>query len=105
MAKNIQDQLVLEMEKLEKIEKQEHRWIRQSRLSLVSLDKIRPHMKRLLHTTKEKIQLMGPDMRNIFNLNINQKVENFLSLKTLTIDIQKVLFTWEEFQHQLEITT
>ena len=54
-------------------------------------------MKILLDISEEKVQLLGPDMRNIFNLNIHQKVENLSSLTTLTIDIQKVLHTWEEF--------
>ena len=103
MEKEIQDQLVLEMENLDKLEKQEHQWIDQARPSLVSLDKIHPHMKRLLETIEEKTQLLGPDMSNIFNMNIHQKVENLSSLTTLTIDIQKVLYTWEKFQHQLAI--
>ena len=44
-------------------------------------------------------------MNNIFDLHIQQKMENLSSLTTLTIDIHKEIRTWEEFQHQLEITT
>ena len=54
-------------------------------------------MKRLLEAAEEKAQLLGPDMSNIFNMDMHQKVENLSSLITLTIDIQKVLLTWEEF--------
>ena len=48
MLKTIQDQLVLEMEKLETLEKQEHQWISESRPSLISIDKIPTYMKILL---------------------------------------------------------
>ena len=97
MVKTIQDHLVLEMENLEKLEKQEHQWIKQAITNLVKLYKILPHMKRLLDNGKEKVQLLGPDMSKIFNLSIHQKVENLSSITTLTIYIQKVLRTWEEF--------
>ena len=60
-------------------------------------------MKILLDTIKEKSQILGLDMSNIVNLNIHQKMANLSSITTLTIDVQKALRTWEEFQHQLEI--
>ena len=104
MEKTIQDQLVLEMEKLDKLEKQEHQCISQTNPILVSLDKIHPHMKKLLDTAEEKAQLLGPNMSNILDLNIQQKMAKLSSLTTLTIDIQKALRTWEEFQHQLVVT-
>ena len=97
MVQTIQDQLMLEMVKLEKLEKQEHQWISQARPSLVSLEKILPHMKILLETVKDKEKILGLDMRNIFNIDMHQKVENLSSLTTLTIDIQNALRTWEEF--------
>ena len=84
MANIIWDQLVLEMEMLEKLEKQEHQWNNQARPSLVSLDKIFPHMKRLLEDAKEKAQFLGLDTSNIFNIDIHQKIENLSSLTTLT---------------------
>ena len=62
-------------------------------------------MKRLLEAVKEKTQILGTNMSNIFDIDIHQKVENLSSLTTLTIDIKKALRTWEEFKHQLEITT
>ena len=80
---------MLEMENLEKLEKQEHQWINQPRPSLINLDKIRSYM---------KILLLGTNMRNIFNIYIHQKSDNLSSLSALTIDIQKALRTWEEFQ-------
>ena len=58
MVKTIQDQLVLEMAKLEKLEKQEHQWNSQDKPSIASLDKIHPHMKILLDTVEEKSQLL-----------------------------------------------
>ena len=96
MEKTIQDEHVLEMEKLDKLEKQENQWNNQSNPSLFSLDKICPHMKRLLDTIKEKAQLLGPDMSKTVDLNIQQKIANLSSFITLTIDIQKALHTWED---------
>ena len=104
MEKTVQDQLMLEMEKLDKLEKQEHQWISQANPILVSLEKICSHMKILLDTVKEKKQLLGPNMSKIVNLNIHQKLENLSTLTTLIIDIQKEIHAWGEFQHQLEIT-
>ena len=61
-------------------------------------------MKIILDTSEEKEELLGPDMSNIVEFNIQQKMMNLSSLTTLTIDIHKVLCTWVEFQHQLAIT-
>ena len=61
-------------------------------------------MKRLLEAAKEKDQFMGPDMEIIVELSIQEKMSTLSSITTLTIDIQKVLQSWEEFQHQLAIT-
>ena len=83
------------MEKLEKLEKQEHQWISQAKPRLVSINKILPYMKILLEAVDEKTQLLRPDMSNIFNIDIHQKVDSFSILTTLTIDIQKALHTWE----------
>ena len=44
MTKTIDDQLVLEIHKLEKLEKEERQWISQSRLSLSNVDNIRPQL-------------------------------------------------------------
>ena len=61
-------------------------------------------MKRLLDTAAEKAQFMGPDMENITDLFIREKMATLSSITTLTIDIQKVLQNCSEFQHQLAIT-
>ena len=47
---------------------------------------------------------MGPDMERIADLSIQEKMLTLSSLTTLTIDIQKVLQSWTEFQHQLAVT-
>ena len=68
------------------------------------LDTICPQMKRLLETAEEKEQFMGPDMERIADLSIREKMSKLSSITTLTIDIQKVLQNWTEFQHQLAVT-
>ena len=57
-----------------------------------------------LETTEEKDQFMGPDMERIEKLSIQEKMLILWSLTTLTIDIQNVLQSWMEFQHQLAVT-
>ena len=47
---------------------------------------------------------MGPDMERIADLSIQENMSTLSSIITLTIDIQKVLQSWAEFQHQLVIT-
>ena len=61
-------------------------------------------MQRLLLIVEEKRQILGTDMINILSIDMHQKVENLSNLITLTIDIQKALHTWEEFQHKFSIT-
>ena len=61
-------------------------------------------MKRLRETVEEKDQFFGPDMERIANLSIQENMSTLSSLPTLTIDIQKVLQSWTEFQHQLAVT-
>ena len=61
-------------------------------------------MKKLLETAEEKDQFMGPDMERIADLSIEEKMLTLSSITTLTIDIQKVLQSWIEFQHQLVVT-
>ena len=53
---------------------------------------------------KEKHQFLGPDMERIADLSIQENMSTFSSLTTLTIDIQRVLQSWIEFQHQLAVT-
>jgi len=61
-------------------------------------------MKILLETVEEKDQLMVPDMERIADLSIQEKMSTLSSITTLTIDIQKVLQSWTEFQQQLAVT-
>ena len=60
-------------------------------------------MKRLFEIAEEKDQFMGPNMERIAKLSIQEKMSILSSLTTLTIDIQKVLQSWMEFQHQLAV--
>ena len=62
-------------------------------------------MKRIFETAEEKDQFMGPDIERIAELSIQEKMSILSSLTTLTIDIQKVLQSWMEFQHQLAVTS
>ena len=59
----------------------------------------------LLEEAKEKDQLIGPDMEKIVEVSIAEKMSILLSLTTLTIDIQKILQSWTDFQHHLAVTT
>ena len=61
-------------------------------------------MKRLLETAEEKDRFMGPDMERTAELSIQENMSILSSLTTLTIDIQKILQSWTEFQHQLTVT-
>ena len=56
-------------------------------------------MKSILEIVEEKDQFMGPDMEMIADLSIQEKMSTLSSITTLTIDIQKVLQNWTEFQH------
>ena len=46
---------------------------------------------------------MGPDMGKIAEISIQEKRSILSSLTTLTIDIQKFLQSWTDFQHQLAV--
>ena len=47
---------------------------------------------------------MGPDMERIAEIDIQEKMSILSSLNTLTVDIQKILQSWMDFQHHLEVT-
>ena len=47
---------------------------------------------------------MGPDMERIVEVSILEKMSILSGLTTLTIDIQKVLQSWTDFQHHLTVT-
>ena len=61
-------------------------------------------MKRLIHAAEEKNQFLGPNMENIAEIPMSEKMSILSSLTTLTIDIQKALQSWTDFQHHLAIT-
>ena len=61
-------------------------------------------MKRLLDAAEEQNQLLGPNMEHIVEKPMAEKMSILSSLTTLTIDIQKALQTWTNFQHHLAIT-
>ena len=47
---------------------------------------------------------MGPNMERIAKVSISKKMLILSSLTTLTIDIQKILQSWTDFQHHLAVT-
>ena len=61
-------------------------------------------MKRLLDAAEEQNQMLGPNMEHITEMPMAGKMSILSNLTTLTIDIQKSLQTWIDFQHQLAIT-
>ena len=46
---------------------------------------------------------MGLDMEKIVEVSIPKKMSILSSLTTLTINIQKILQSWADFQHQLAV--
>ena len=95
---------MLETTKLQKLERESHQWVHQAIPNLEKVDIICPQMKQLIETAEEKDQFMGPDMERIAEISISEKMSILSSLTTLTIDIQKILQSWTEFQHQLAMT-
>ena len=69
--------------------------------NLEKLDIICPQMKRIRETAEEKDQFMGPDMERIAEISMPKKMSILSNLTTLTIDIQKILQSWTNFQHHL----
>ena len=61
-------------------------------------------MKRLIDAAEEQNQDLGPNMKKIVETPISEKMSVLSSLTTLTIDIQKALQSWMDFQHHLAIT-
>ena len=75
--------------------------------ALPNLDKfniIYPQMKRLIDATKEQNHSLGPNMEKIAEVPLSEKMSALSSLTTLSIDIQKALQSWIDFQHNLAIT-
>ena len=47
---------------------------------------------------------MGHDMERIAEVSISEKMSILLGLTTLTMNIQKILQSWIDFQHHLVVT-
>ena len=62
-------------------------------------------MKQLIDVAEEQNESLGPNMEKITEVPISEKMLVLSSLTTLTIDIQKSLQSWTDFQHHLSITT
>ena len=56
-------------------------------------------MRQIFETAEEKDPFMGPDMENIAELSIQEKMLILSSLTTLKIDIQNILQSWTTFEH------
>ena len=95
----------METTKLHKLEWEAHQWVHQAIPNLEKVDIIFLQMKRLVETSKEQDQFMGPDMERIVEVSISEKMSILSSLTTLTIDIQNILQIWKYFQHHLVVTT
>ena len=100
----IEEQIVLKTTKLQKLEREAHQWVQQALPNLEKVDIIFPQMKQLIDTAEEQNQFMGPNMEKIAEVPISEKMSVLSSLTTLTIDIQKALQSWTDFQHHLAIT-
>ena len=94
---------MLETNKLQKLEWEAHQWVQQALPNLEKVDIICPQMKRLIETAEEQNQFMGPNMEKIAEFPILEKMSVLSNLTTLTIDIQKSLQSWTNFQHHLTI--
>ena len=66
----IEDQIVLEIAKLQKLEREAHQWVQQAIPNLEKVDIICPQTRRLLETAEEKDQFMGHDMEKIVEFPI-----------------------------------
>ena len=104
LRKTLEEQIVMESSKLQKLEREAHQWVQQALPNLEKVDNICPQMKRLLNAADEQTQLLGPSMENIAEIPMAEKMSILSSVTTLTIDIQKALQTWTDFQRQLAIT-
>ena len=90
----IEEQIVLEIAKLQKLEREAHQWVEQAIPNLEKVNSICPQMKQLIETAEEKDQFMGLDMERIADFSLQEKMSTLSSLTTLTIDIHKVLQSW-----------
>ena len=94
----IEEQIVLETNKLQKMEREAHQWVQQDLPNLEKVNIICPQMKRLIDTAEEQNQFLGPNMEKITEVPLSEKMSLLSSLTTLTIDIQKALQSWTYFR-------
>ena len=83
----IEEQIVMDTNKLQKLEREAHQWVQQALPNLERFNIICPQMKRLITAAKEQNQLLGPNMENIAEMTMSEKMSILSSLTTLTIDI------------------
>ena len=95
---------MLETSKLQKLEREAHQWVQQALPNLEKVDIIFPQMKWIIETAEEKDQFIGPDMERIAEVSILEKMLILSGLTTLTIEIQKILQSWIDYQHHLAVT-
>ena len=104
LRQTIEEHIVLETNKLQKLEREAHQWVKQDLPNLEKFDIICPQMKRIIDTSEEQNQILGPNMEKITEVPLSEKMSVLSSLTTLTIDIHKALQSWIDFQHHLSIT-
>ena len=100
LRQTIEEQIMLETNKLQNLEWEAHQWVQQALPNLEKVDIIYPQMSRLIDTAEEQNQILGPNMEKIAEAPLSKKMSILTSLTTLTIDIQKALQSWTDFQHQ-----
>ena len=61
----IEEQIVLEIAKLQRLEREAHQWVQQAIPNLEKVNIICPQMKQIIETTEENDQFIGPDMERI----------------------------------------
>ena len=97
LRQTIEEQIVLETNKLQQLERAAHQWVQQALPNLEKVNLIFPQMKRLIDAAAEQNQALGPNMEKIAEVPISEKMSVLSSLTTLTIDIQKALQSWTDF--------
>ena len=105
LRQTIEEQIMMETNKLQKLEQEAHQWVQQALPNLEKVDIICPQMKRLINAAEEQNQLLGPNMENIAEMPMSEKMSILSSLTTLEIDIQKAMQSWTDFQHHFSVTS
>ena len=103
LRQTIEEQIVLETNKLQKLEREAHQWVQWALPNLEKVDIIFPQIKRLIDTAEEQNQILGPNMEKITEVPLSENMSVLSSLTTLMINIQKAFQSWKDFQHHLSI--